>query len=253
MGSLILMIIVGLFIGWVISGYRRYESLAYDTRSFKNFELSQEHLAQSELGLFVALAAKVAKADGHVDTLEAELISNMLRDVSKVFPDPEHARDLLKKIFNLEKEQKYNLDDTAFKLYKLIGRDAQKRMMMMQFFVVLAFADGHLSASEENMLYKIAAFLHFSQEEIESLISQVGSMGSTQATSERSIEEAYALLGVSASDDMKTIKKAYRKLVKQYHPDIIQAQGKDASYIQEANAKMQEINTAYEMIKKLRD
>jgi len=63
------------------------------------------------------------------------------------------------------------------------------------------------------------------------------------------ISDAYKLLGVSESDDMSVIKKAYRKLIRQYHPDIIKSQGKDEAYMQEATAKTQEINQAYEMIK----
>ena len=63
------------------------------------------------------------------------------------------------------------------------------------------------------------------------------------------ISDAYKLLGVNESDDMSVIKKAYRKLVRQYHPDIIKSQGKDEAYMQEATAKTQEINQAYEMIK----
>jgi len=48
---------------------------------------------------------------------------------------------------------------------------------------------------------------------------------------------------------METIKKAYRKLIHKYHPDIISSQNKDESYMEEATAKTQEINQAYQVIK----
>ena len=64
------------------------------------------------------------------------------------------------------------------------------------------------------------------------------------------LDDAYELLGVEPNDDMQTIKKAYRKLIKEYHPDIIKSQGRDDEYIKEATQKTQEINQAYEMIKK---
>jgi DnaJ like chaperone protein len=67
-----------------------------------------------------------------------------------------------------------------------------------------------------------------------------------------SIEDAYRLLGVSAGDDMNTIKNAYRKLVRKYHPDIIMSQDKGEAYMEEATAKTQELNQAYEMIKSAR-
>ena len=63
------------------------------------------------------------------------------------------------------------------------------------------------------------------------------------------VSDAYKLLGVNESDDMDVVKKAYRKLIREYHPDIIKSQGKDDAYMQEATAKTQEINQAYEMIK----
>ena len=48
------------------------------------------------------------------------------------------------------------------------------------------------------------------------------------------------------------IKKAYRALVREYHPDIIKSQGASDDYLKEATEKVQEINAAYEMIKKSR-
>ena len=62
----------------------------------------------------------------------------------------------------------------------------------------------------------------------------------------------YDTLEVSESANEAEIKKAYRNLVKQYHPDIIKSQGKSDAYMQEATQKTQEINQAYEMIKEKR-
>ena len=52
---------------------------------------------------------------------------------------------------------------------------------------------------------------------------------------------------------MNVIKKAYRKLVREYHPDIIKSQNKGEEYLKEATRKTQEINEAYEIIKKARE
>jgi len=67
-----------------------------------------------------------------------------------------------------------------------------------------------------------------------------------------STEEAYKILGVNETDDMNSIKKTYRKLVREYHPDIIKSQNKDETYIEEATAKTQEINQAYQIIKDIK-
>jgi DnaJ like chaperone protein len=249
MSQLLFFIIVIGFILWIMKGYRRYEKVHYNQEQFRHFTLTREHLARSELGLFVALTAKVAKADGKVEKLEAELIGNMFDDISKVFPDPEHARTLLKEIFNLEKQIVYNVDDTALALQRLIARDPHKRHMMMSFLVNLAFVDGHLSHAEEAMLYKIGAFLHLRQSELEAMFQQASHVF-THATSSGSIDKAYALLDASESDSLDVIKKKYRALVRKHHPDIIKAQGLGDDYIKQATEKVQEINAAYELIKK---
>lgn len=252
MGQFIVFLLVGLFFAWVVNSYRRYEaSNPYTKEQFSRISLTREQIANSELGLFVALTAKVAKADGRVDELEAELIGNMFNDISAMFPDPAATKTLLKEIFNIEKEQRYNVDEVAIALRHAIGRDRHKRHMMMAFLVNLAFVDGHLSQAEERLLLKIAALLHFTQPEIEALLRQASGMHA-HATTQSTLDEAYTLLGVASNDDMETIKKRYRALVKQHHPDIIKAQGKSDDYIEEATEKVQQINAAYETIKKAR-
>lgn len=233
----------------VYKSYQRFQHIYYTQEQFKSMHVTKEAIASSELGLFVALCAKVAKADGRIDELEAELIGNMFNDISRVFPHPEKVKGFLKEIFNEEKQKPRNVDSVVSQLYVLIHRDRSKRQMMMSFLINIAFIDGKVTHAEENLLTKIAAFLHFSSNEFESMMDQFRSSFS-QTTVHSSIDEAYQILGVSPSDDLSTIKKKYRSLVKKYHPDIIQAQGADEHYIQDATRKIQEINDAYEVIKK---
>lgn len=233
----------------VFKSYQRFQRIYYTQEQFQNMHVTKEAIASSELGLFVALCAKVAKADGRIDELEAELIGNMFNDISKVFPHPEKVKGFLKEIFSEEKQKPRNVDSIVSQLYVLIHRDRGKRQMMMSFLINIAFIDGKVTHAEENLLTKIAAFLHFNSNEFESMMDQFRSSFSG-ATVHSSIDEAYKILGVSPSDDMKTIKKRYRDLVKKYHPDIIQAQGANEHYIQDATRKIQEINDAYEVIKK---
>ena len=233
----------------VYKSYQRFQRIYYTQSQFKNMQISKEAIASSELGLFVALCAKVAKADGRIDELEAELIGNMFNDISKVFPEPVKVKGFLKEIFSEEKQRPRNVDSVVSQLYVLIHRDRAKRQMMMSFLINIAFIDGKVTSAEENLLTKIAAFLHFSSNEFEGMMDQFRSSFSG-ASVHSSTDEAYKILGASASDDLSTIKKKYRALVKQYHPDIIQAQGADEHYIQDATRKIQEINEAYEVIKK---
>ena len=63
---------------------------------------------------------------------------------------------------------------------------------------------------------------------------------------------SYEILGCNPRDDMETIKKRYRELVKKYHPDFMQTKVYDEHFVEFAKQKMQEINQAYDEIKEQR-
>ncbi len=204
----------------------------------------------SELGHFIALVAKVAKADGRVSELEAQLISMMFDDISKIFTEKEKTRGLLKEIFNEEKE-KDNAKEVAESLSKLLGKSRLKPRQFIEFLIQLAFVDDGLSADEDKVLRIVIAELNIEPSEYDAMLHKFENIkkGKTQSMS---LDEAYDMLGVNASDDMSSIKKTYRNLVREYHPDIMISQEKDADYIEEATSKMQEINQAYQVIKEAR-
>lgn len=247
MGNIILFAILGTVFYYIFKSYSSYTS-EYSKEAFKNVTITKESIGNSELGMFVALVAKVAKADGKVDALEAELIGIMFDDISAIFPEAEKTKSILKEIFAEQKDIPQNLEAVAKDLGHIIRRDKQKQQQFMGFLIQLAFVDGEVSESEEEILQIIAEAFNFDPNAYHAIFDQFEKM-MHNVQPKANISDAYKLLGVNESDDMKVIKKAYRKLVRQYHPDIIKSQGKDEKYMQEATAKTQEINQAYEMIK----
>jgi DnaJ like chaperone protein len=209
---------------------------------------SKETFRKSELGIFIALVAKVAKADGRVDELEAELIGMMFDDISRIFPDKEKTRAILKEIFNDEKKRIDDTRDIAETLDGLLGYSQLKRKQYMEFLIQLAFVDNGISSDEDKVLRIIVDALNITSNEYDAMISRFEAMLQNQQQT-MSTEEAYKILGVNKGDDMNSIKKIYRKQVRKYHPDLIESQDKDAAYIEESTAKMQELNQAYDIIK----
>lgn len=246
MGNLIVLAVIGYIFYMVFKSYSRYTE--YSQQAFKNFSVSHESLKKSDLGLFVALVAKVAKADGKVDKLEAELIGLLFDDISNVFPEPTKTKDILKQIFNEEKDRADDIQEITHALGSAVRRDKAKQQQFMGFLIQLAFVDGTVSKSEEEILQTIAEAFEFDPNAYHAIFDQFEKI-MNNVKPQTNIEDAYKVLGVSKDNDMEVIKKAYRKLVRKYHPDIIKSQGKDDTYMQEATAKTQEINQAYEMIK----
>jgi DnaJ like chaperone protein len=66
------------------------------------------------------------------------------------------------------------------------------------------------------------------------------------------LDDAYKILGVKTADDDKSIKKAYRKLMSEHHPDKLVSKGLPKQALELAKNKTQDIQSAYELIKEKR-
>ena len=129
----------------------------------------------------------------------------------------------------------------------------ESRLTYLEYLLNLAFIDGSFSKTEREITEDIAQALKIEQNDYLSIISKLESFHeNVKKHEELSIEKAYSILNSSSSDDDNTIKKKYRDLVKQNHPDIISGRGESQNKIDEATKKLQEINEAYEIIKKSR-
>ena len=144
-----------------------------------------------------------------------------------------------------------NTIDVAKKYLKLTKREYAKRLKVMEYLLNLAFIDNDFSKTEFMITEDIANTLEIKKADFEQLIASFEHFyASKQNTKELSLQKACEVLGVSLDDDMAAIKKSYRKLVKENHPDIVAGSGASQSIIDEATAKLQEINEAYEILKK---
>ena len=121
----------------------------------------------------------------------------------------------------------------------------------MEYLLNLAFIDKEFSNTEKMITEDISTALKIKKEDFDRLVSTFESFYAQQASNRAtSLEKAYEILESTPNDDETTLKKNYRNLVKKHHPDIISGQGAAQNIIDEATKKLQEINEAYEIIKK---
>jgi len=228
----------------------------YKTEEFKNINLKRKDrfdgdLLHHEAGLLVALMAKVSKADGKVCELEAEVLKHTFNDISSHFENAEEIRGKLKTLYENEKHSFDNLIDICNKLYNLTKHEYHKRVKIMEYLLNLAFIDKEFSATEKMITEDISNALKIKTEDFNNLINTFEKFYAQQASNKAiTLEKAYEILESNPLDDATTLKKNYRTLVKKHHPDIISGQGAAQNIIDEATKKLQEINEAYELIKK---
>jgi DnaJ like chaperone protein len=123
-----------------------------------------------------------------------------------------------------------------------------------------AVADGLLHDKEEELLQHIFRMLSFSRFDYERIVGRVQAemhLGSRQqrgtvSSSTMSDHDAYAILGISRDASDKEVKKAYRRLMNQHHPDKLVSKGMPEEMIKIATEKTHKIRAAYDQIKEKR-
>lgn len=199
-----------------------------------------------------ALMGKLVKADGHISQAEIDHIEQF---IEKLGMTPAHRTQAIA-WFKLGADPAFVIEPTCKRFMAICGQTRDLKQMLLVYLVVIAVADGHFHAAEEALLSRIAAQLGYDQAAFRQLIDMVlnqAHFGSHQANPATALEDAYKALGVSKDSSDQDIKRAYRKLMSQYHPDKLMGQGVPEDMIAVATEQAKEIQLAYDLIKKNRN
>lgn len=214
-------------------------------------ELEPGNPERVQLAFFTAtfsVMGYLAKADGQVSRSEIQMAENIMGQMNLNAEQRKAAIEL----FNQGKQDDFQLDEVLSQFRRECHRRTSLLQMFLEILIATAFADNALDAAEHNALKRIAADIGFSPQQLEQLIRMVGAQQSHGQAQRPSIDNAYAVLGVSRDVSDAELKKTYRRLMSQHHPDKLVAKGMPEEMIKLANEKTGEIKTAYEQIKQSR-
>jgi len=198
----------------------------------------------------------LAKVDGQVSPSEIQLAEGVIQKM-QLTPD---QRDAAIRLFNQGKQSDFDLDGTL----RQFRDECRRRTNVIQMFIEIqlqaAYADGDLDQAEEQLLLHMCTILGIPEQRfrlLERMLrggqrSQQRAGGSAPRQDGMSLADAYEILGVSkdASDD--EVKKAYRRLMSQHHPDKLVSKGLPDEMVEMAKSKSQDISLAYERIREAR-
>lgn len=191
----------------------------------------------------------IAKADGRVSKSEIALAERVMRQMRLQEEQRRAAIDL----FNQGKRDDFSVDEALDQLRQVSHRNRNLLRIFLEIQIQAALADGVVDDAEYQALLHIAERLGFDQAQIRRLLDMLQSGGAGAGGESRpGLDDAYRTLGVSrdASDD--EVKKAYRRLMNQHHPDKLVAKGLPEEMMEVAKEKTQSIKAAYERIKESR-
>ena len=206
---------------------------------------AQERVQAAFFSATFSIMGHIAKADGKVTPDEVASARNIMHQMQ--LNDEQLAA--AKKLFNEGKKSEFPLDAILFQFKKECHRRRNLIQMFLEIQIAMAMADGQLHANEKQLIYHIGQQLGFAHSHIDQLFRFASGSAHSQQDKTHSLDDAYAILGVKSSDSDADIKKAYRRLMNQHHPDKLVAKGLPEEMIKVATEKTQEIHKAYDLIK----
>jgi len=248
---------VGVLIGHFLDrGVERVQSF----NPFRPYRPGEREEVQDALFSAVfSIMGHLAKADGRVSEQEigqAEAIMSRMQ-----LNDEQRRR--AQEAFRHGKDDDFPLDRTVAEFRQRIRRRRHLVVVFLELLLQTALADGELHAEEERILFRVAAGLGVPESQFRQILNMVlaqarfggagaAGAGGAAGPSRPSLGEAYQVLGVNEDASDQEVKKAYRRLMSEHHPDKLAARGVPEEMIRVSTEKTAEISKAYDMIKEAR-
>ncbi len=222
--------ILGYVLGSFVDGFSEKDILDYQQQAHPGTTSSGDF----EVSLLV-LAALVIKVDGKVDERELQFVrvtfTNMYGEKRA-----NHAFKLFKGIIS---NNNISTRQVCMQINKNMNHAS--RLQLLHFLFGVAKSDGLVTEVEMHKINTIAGYLHINPYDFDSI----------KAMFYNEVNSAYKILGIEKSASDTEVKKAYRKMVKKYHPDKLRGLGPE--HIKGAEEKFLQVQKAYEQIQKERD
>ena len=183
-----------------------------------------------------SMLAKLAKSDGRVSDSEIAVVEDFMDNILHLDPP---SRKVAVDIFRVAKDSSEPFESFADQFYEAFKYQRSILEIMLDMLLKMASIDNHLALSEEILIDYAARLFKFSEFEYENMKAKYFKSDADQY---------YAVLKVSPLVTDDEIKKQYRKLVMEYHPDKVIAKGMPDEFVEFANEKFKQIQEAYDEI-----
>jgi DnaJ like chaperone protein len=212
----------------------------------------QERIQAAFFTATFSVMGYLAKADGRVTRDEIKLAEAVMDRLSL----NAEMRSSARRLFNEGKSDDFPIDEVMDQF----RRETHRRTTLIQMFLEIqlqaAYADGVMHPAEKEVLVNICRHLGVPVSQLDRLEEMLragfGRSGYDAATTKTSLKDAYRLLGVDDKVNDAELKKAYRRLMSQHHPDKLVAKGLPEEMIRDATEKTQQIKAAYDLVRESR-
>lgn len=238
---------IGALIGYGLGSMidEQQNSSGSDSREDERYSNAYEGQRNSFLYSMLVMTSYVIQADGKIMHSEMEYIRAFLQQ-NFGYAAKQQGEQILRDLFEKRKQMdarnpqafQQTIVECGAQIADYMGYE--QRLQLLNFLVNIAKADGQVHPQEIEALYRVAAAMQLTNQEVDSMLN----LGT------KSADAAYKVLEIEPTATDEEVKKAYRKLALKHHPDKVASLGEDVK--KAAEEKFKAISEAYELIRKAR-
>jgi len=208
-------------------------------RQVSQYEKSQTEIHNRFVSLLVQILVKVAQIDGEVTKEELEIINSFFRTNLRYNQTQMYwVKDMVKQAL----ESTVPIENLLMEFRQQFAYEP--RLILVELVYQMLFTKRQVPPQELEIARRISQVLGISAYDQQAIFGKYQARARQAASSE---DRYYEILGLSPGADFSEVKKAYRTLSMQYHPDKVAHLGEEFKRV--AEEKMKEINAAYQHLK----
>ncbi len=225
---------------------------------------SKKQIQESFFNALFLSMGKLAKVDGKVSPSEIERTEGIMQHM-KLNPE---MREKAIKLFSQGKDSGYEIDSALKQFGRLARRSLSLKQIFLEMLIDVAEADGLISQAEQQMIERTCQMIGYPVQLLYAMMKMRGfkssggyqqnqQQGTNNQQSRRPVNRnapfnPYQVLGVEQSDNKATIRKAYKRLMSQHHPDKLVSKGLPPEMMEVAVEKAKQIQLSWEKVKDLK-
>ncbi len=223
------------------------------------------HKKETQESFFNALflsMGKLAKVDGKVSPSEIERTEGIIRHMNLNSEMRQRAIHL----FNQGKNESCDIDPTLIQFGQFARRSLSLKQIFLEMLIDVAEADGLISRDEQALIERICQLIGYPVQLLITMMKMRGfrATGGYQQQRSKSRQQnqrtvnrnapfnPYQVLGVEQNNSKATIRKAYKRLMSQHHPDKLVSKGLPPEMMKVAEEKAKQVQLAWEKVKDLK-
>jgi len=200
------------------------------------------YVENTQAAFFISLFSilgKLSKIDGVITKDEIAVVQDFINRL----PIDGAQKQFARQVFREAKNSPYRINDFAIQFYQIVKNQPALLLSYFDLLFRVVAADGTLHPAEEAALKRVKEIFSISDTQYENI----------KAVYFNDLDKYYKILNCTPGSTNEEIKSNYKKLVKEFHPDVIVSKGLPQEFIEFASNRFREIQESYEKIRRERN